>query len=323
MAMQQTPELGEAQPVVEDVTVYDDDWRPHETPPEAATRPPPDRAEAEGSAEQIASRSSGDSSPAPSEDTAALRPPRSTAETLSSAGPQPPPAAPYAAREDPEAPPRGPLPRRERGVEAQLPSGLILMPRYVVYIQGGLFLLVAVVAFAAGYFIGRGDASVEMQAVEQESQRQRVLVEGRVVYNPGTGNLAPDEGAVVIVLPDDALPERKIPVQGLRPQDPPPRESLESLSTIEALGGGFVRADETGTFSLVLPQQGRYWVLIVSRHASRAPGQRIETVDYDLLDRIFLLPEHLIGSRKYFWELRDLELGMEPVSHNFGRDGAP
>lgn len=285
----------------EDVTVYDDD----ETPPGAGLSPPTAAPPLE-------------SPPADAPQHAEVEPPSVPPRPAESPATEPPLVAsrPAASKPAPPVADRAPT-----APERPLPSGTILMPRYVIYWQGALFLVVAAVAFAAGYFIGRGDASLELQVAEEQKAKEKVLVEGRLVYNPGTGSLAPDEDAVVIILPENAQPENKIPAQGIRPHDPPPRESHEDLLTIEALGGGYARADESGLFSFVLPEQGRYWVLIISRHAARPTGQRIDPVDHELLDRIFLVPEHVVGSRKYVWELRDLELGMEPLDHNFGRDG--
>jgi hypothetical protein len=44
-----------------------------------------------------------------------------------------------------------------------MPSGTILYRRRTLYIHGLLFLLLAVGAFAAGYFVGKGDAMRQFQ----------------------------------------------------------------------------------------------------------------------------------------------------------------
>ena len=203
-----------------------------------------------------------------------------------------------------------------------LPSGMILFPRRTFFVQGILWVVFGVLAFGAGYFIGRGDVAEEKLAQQEEAARERVLVEGRLMYDPGTGQLAPDEGAVVIVLPEDRVPETPLSVYAIRPQDPPPKETHKSVRLIQNLGGVYTRAAADGTFSFVVPDQGEYYVLLISSHAARAKDAPLDEADQIDIQRFFGdSAEHLINRFKYRWSLEEIHSGFNPIEVNFGGDG--
>jgi DNA-directed RNA polymerase subunit RPC12/RpoP len=199
------------------------------------------------------------------------------------------------------------------------PRELILLPRHTLYVHAGLFLVVAVVGFSAGYAIGRGSASLGRLAAEENAAGQRVLVEGKLVYDPGTGHLDPDADSVVILLPEANAPKKKISTPDLRPADPPPPSSFEGVRRIKDLGGVYLRADAAGTFSTVLPDGGKYYVLLISQKTRRPPDSAVETIDSDDLGRYFVHPGYLIGQQKYRWTLDDF-VDRVKITHNFGRD---
>ena len=203
--------------------------------------------------------------------------------------------------------------------ERPIPEGMILYPRRTLYVNGILFLVVGVVGFAAGYLMGRGDASEDLVRAREEASKQRVPVEGRLVYDSGTGKIAADAGAVVMVLPAGEFPEKRISTQGLRPQDPPPDDSQKSVRTITALGGVYGRADDTGAFSFVVPEQGNYRLLLISRHARRAPQSVIEEVDLDEMQKYFRGAARLVGRWKYRWSAEQFHTPTE-IQYNFGAD---
>lgn len=197
---------------------------------------------------------------------------------------------------------------------------VVVYPRQTLYLQAVLFLALAVVAFAAGYFMGRGDAMVARQRAAEEASRELVLVEGKVVFDPGDGTLEGDQGAVVIGFPDGKTPGETLSIQGIRPQDPPPAEDHPSVRAIEELGGAFAKADTTGAFSMVLPGQGKYRLLIVSYRTDRAADQPIDELDLDQIRRYFYRAGDLIGRHKYRWSREEFRPGDQPVTQNFGPD---
>jgi phage FluMu protein Com len=200
-------------------------------------------------------------------------------------------------------------------------ENMVAYPRRTLYLHGLLFAVLAVVAFAAGYLTGRGDATLSLEQAHKEAVRERVLVDGRVVYDPGGGSLEGDDGAVVIALPDGKKPAETLSIQGLRPRDPAPAEADESVQAIEAIGGAYARVDASGMFSLVLPATGKYRLLIVSRQTERPADQRIDELDLDQIREYFYRGSDLVGWHKYRWSPEELHSGGDSITQDFGTSG--
>jgi phage FluMu protein Com len=232
--------------------------------------------------------------------------------------PRPRPPETAAAGKTTPSPPIGEFPVE---LARPLPQGVILYPRRTFYVQGLLLVILAAVAFGAGYFIGLGDASDRKLREEEEAERQRVPIRGKLVYDPGTGKIAGDENAVVIALPEGKSPASEISVQGIRPRDPPPSENDPSVRKIRELGGAYTRADALGAFYMVVPDQGEYRMLIISNNAARPTGVEIDEVDLSEMQQYFQLAEHLVGRSQYRWTLEEVNVGFNPIELEFGRDG--
>jgi hypothetical protein len=201
--------------------------------------------------------------------------------------------------------------------DARTSREMILLPRHTLYVHAGLFLVVAVVGVLAGYAMGRGSAPQGRH--EDNDAPQRVLVEGKLVYDPGTGQLDPDVDSVVILLPEANTPKKKIATLDLRPADPAPPSNLAAVRGITEIGGVYLRADAGGAFSTVLPDGGRYYVLLISQKTRRPADSAAEAIDLDDLGRYFARPGYLIGQQKYRWTLEDIA-DRANITHNFGRD---
>jgi len=205
-----------------------------------------------------------------------------------------------------------------------VPTGMILYHRQTLYVQAVLFVVVGIVAFGAGYFMGRGDAKFDAVVRREQANKQPVFVEGKLYYRPTVDKISGDEDAVVIALPelpDEKGLDKKIRVHGIRPQDPAPRASEPSLLAIEKLGGAYARADENGSFSMEVPQQGAYRMLLISRHTLRPKGAVIEELESDEIGNYFTSTSDLIGTHKYRWLREDLVPGHKPIEQDFGLDG--
>jgi phage FluMu protein Com len=201
-----------------------------------------------------------------------------------------------------------------------LPADLVLYRRQTLYAQAILLAAIAVVAFAAGYLVGRGNASYELYRQEQLAHSEPVLVEGKLIYDPGAGKLAGDEGAVAIALPRGKRPEQRLSFLGLRPHDPPPPDSDKTIRAIRELGGAYVRADASGGFSVVL-ETGKYYILLISRHTDRPPDDPIDELDTKQMGGYFDDPASLLRDSKYRWTSDEIESGVRNlIEHNFGRD---
>ena len=97
-----------------------------------------------------------------------------------------------------------------------MPSDKILFPAACCTSRRCLYVTVALTAFGLGYLAGRGGWSAASK--EDADVQKRVPVEGKVLLVLRAGAKRGDEGAVVIVLPADKLPAKRLPIAGLRPR---------------------------------------------------------------------------------------------------------
>lgn len=199
-----------------------------------------------------------------------------------------------------------------------VPHGMVLLRRQTLYVQAVVIAAVAAGGFAAGYFVGRGDARFEEQARREQAERVPSQVEGKLLYRPNAQTVAGDEGAVAIALPAGREPERVFSTFGIRPQDAPPRETDKALRAIVQFGGAYARADASGTYWLQVPDEGEYWILFISRHTNRPRGAEIEELAADQMKKYFYAPADLIGRANYRWTRQAVRRGMKPVDWHFG-----
>jgi hypothetical protein len=172
---------------------------------------------------------------------------------------------------------------------------LVAIPRYVLYLQGGLIGVVALVAFAIGMLAG--GAILTQPPVP--AAPQPVVISGSVTYASGPRQL-PDEGAVIALIPQtQTKPDEKAPVAGLRPDDPTPGETHRGIAILQSLGGGYTRADANGRFQLQLPNRGRYLVLVVSSRSQLRSIEDIQTGDILKLGPFFDNAADLLGNHRY------------------------
>ncbi|MFZ5832787.1 MAG: hypothetical protein ACOY3P_22095, partial [Planctomycetota bacterium] len=203
-----------------------------------------------------------------------------------------------------------PLPARTR---------VIVFPRYVLWLQGALILAVAVVSFAGGYLLGRGRGATTTAATTTDAEKPgRGLIEGTVSYDPGFGEITGDQNAVVLALPRSAKPQRLVPIRGLRPAEPPPGEASLGVQAIRSIGGDYTRAGPDGRFTLVVPAEGEYYVLAISRNVPRPERELLDEVEIAEIGRFFQNPESLVGSQRYRWMLQDIRGGAKALDVPFG-----
>jgi hypothetical protein len=186
----------------------------------------------------------------------------------------------------------------------------LAVPRSVLYAQGVLLGLVALLGFAIGVMVGRASSGDRDQA---DALPQPCLIAGTVVVQEQRGETRPDVGAVAIVLPRDAHPEQKAEIVGLRPQDPLPGDENESLRALRSIGGDYARADQDGQFQLRVPDRGNYFLLVISASAGPAEGEQPKSV-LAQIGRFFQLTPQLFEGHAYRWReemvRRDRELSI-------------
>lgn len=225
------------------------------------------------------------------------------------------------------APAREPAPDGRTAQASTAPSNdpaseeMVYLPRKILFAQAWLLLALSAVAFVAGYWIGSGRPSGAAPGNDAPEAQSRVFIEGLVAWTPMPGQTAGDENAVVILLPADDPPEPPIPMSGLRPVDPMPGELHRGLRAIKKAGGDYARTDSEGKFGLVAPTQGRYRVLVISRHAGRVENAIVQEADFNEIGRYLQSPEMLIGRYKYQWRTEEVRPGFAPLEIHFGQDG--
>ena len=200
-----------------------------------------------------------------------------------------------------------------------VPSDMILFPRRMFYVQAALFPIVAGLAMAAGYWMGRGNAASQQESTQKNEAHSRVPVDGTIVYDPGTGRPAGDDGATILIVPAGKYPTGQLRVEALRPSYAPPPETHHALSQIRQFGGAYARADAAGQFSMFVPDRGKYWVLILSRHVSRPENAPPRESDLAEMGKYFEGAARLVESLQYRWTLEEINLGSAPIQTNFGR----
>jgi hypothetical protein len=199
----------------------------------------------------------------------------------------------------------------------QVPSGMILFPRRVFYVEAALYLVVAAAAFLAGYFMGRGDTRYREYIRMQLEAQQRIYVPGRILRHVGNRPAA-DEGAVVLALPAGKFPTERLPPEGIRPSLGQPRGNSRTTAAVLDLGGALEFADAAGKFGLNLPVRGKYHILIISAHVRRPADQSLPFGDVKEMEPYFQDPRAVVQESAYRWTLRELNLGANPLEVDFG-----
>ncbi len=178
---------------------------------------------------------------------------------------------------------------------ADEPPDLISVPRWILYLQGGLLAVVALASFTIGLLAGSTFSSGQTGPREP----QACLIEGTINYAAGNRNLA-DEGAVVAVIPQNQQrPDEKAPAIGLRPEDTTLGEHNRGVAILRELGGGYSRTDQRGRFQVRVPDRGKYLVLVISRSRQMASLDEISTADLLKLGPYFDNAADLLGKQRY------------------------
>jgi phage FluMu protein Com len=192
----------------------------------------------------------------------------------------------------------------------------VAVPRVLLYAQGALLGLLGIVAFLLGFAAGRGTSTPPPQI----DLTLPCVVAGELLRRNANDQPVPDDGAVVIIVPSDRTPEwnERVAIDRLRPDEPLPPGDHAGLSALRVLGGAYVRAGADGRFQVTVPRSGRYYVLLLSRHAQRDAGDRPKTSDLAQLGRYFDLATDLLGRSRYAWREVQIRGDSQLPPHDFG-----
>jgi len=176
-------------------------------------------------------------------------------------------------------------------------------------------LLSSILFFGVGFVAGRLTVRTPRAAASESIRPEKVasatapgLVEvlddwtpaltGRITYLPVAGNPRPDEGARIIVMPEQRSGTVTLPVAGFRAGADEADLQL-ARSSLRALGGDYAVADADGIYRVQLPTAGSYHVLIISRHQPRTGDTVVDPKLQSVLAEYFDRPASLVGSVAY------------------------
>jgi hypothetical protein len=179
----------------------------------------------------------------------------------------------------------------------------------MLYVEAVLYVTVAAAAFGLGYLAGRGGSTPAVKEKGEDADvAKRVPLEGKVFLTSPTGTRHGDKGAVVIVVPVGKLPDKPLPIAGLRPDDPISGDGKSASPALVEFGGRTTRADASGAFTLFVPEEGNYHFLFVSgqaREIDAVPRQD----DLSELGKYFEAPADLLQRHSYRWLSKDIRGG--------------
>lgn len=200
----------------------------------------------------------------------------------------------------------------EESVAVHGPEGqLVSIPRRVIYLQGILLGLVALVFFVFGMIVGnRADSGAT------RAPGQPCTVSGLVLYDSRAERAMPDADSTVIIVPLASRPDQKAAAAGLRPGDPAPGEEHPGIALIRSLGGDFARVDRSGRFRVRVMIPGRYYILVVSRHAQRAGDEQPQAKDLAQIGRYVVPATNLLENQRYTWQELRIRADCE-FAHTF------
>jgi len=174
----------------------------------------------------------------------------------------------------------------------------VAVPRLVLYLQGGLLALVAIVAFTLGLLVGGAFGPAGGGGPAETGPH---VVNGALYFQGVGQSTPPDVDAVVMILPRDTKPETRPDTSGIGPADPRPQNEHEALVAIRQMGGDYARTAADGTFQLNVPKGGRFYVLFISQERQRSENAPLDASMLASLGGYFQNADELIGEHAYQW----------------------
>lgn len=192
----------------------------------------------------------------------------------------------------------------------------LTIPRRTVYAVGGLLVVIAAFFFVFGVLVGR--VTVQRDAASPRAAGPnitRTVVTG-TVHRRENNQREPDEGSVVIIIPEGLNPETQVEGSKLHP-DNFAGASQPEAQLLRTFGGDAVKVDAQGRFRATLPHGRRFQVLVVSKNVKRTQG-----VDRTLRanwGELFVPVEPLVGdraTRTLEFETQGATTSVEPIVMN-------
>ncbi len=206
---------------------------------------------------------------------------------------------------------------------AQLDMAIPILEPEEVFIRSGnsirFAILGTVIGLILGFLIGRftspdssglsesvvnrnGKAKIEVVAPKAQPalpqgdvvQAAGSEVAGTLSYKSATGEIRPDKGGRVLILPAKNRSNTKLPGNGFRVGAKQIDQDVLAAA-VTALGGGFQLADDEGEFTFSNLAPGDYLILFASRYQSLDESQVASPNVQKILDHYFEHPSRVIG----------------------------
>lgn len=201
--------------------------------------------------------------------------------------------------------------RKRSDDEGPLDLDRVSLPRYVLFVQGGLLAVVAIVCFLLGMAVG---GAVTESGGPTAKQGVPIAITGTVTI-AGSEGRTPDAGALVVFFPHGVKPEGKETLIGVRPGDDPVQGS-KFRDFLRTLGGGLDYCDQRGQFNVQLPDRGRYYLLTISSQSEPSPGKVMPPQDVAQIGQFVNLADDPLEKFRYHWRLETLR-GSQRVNVSF------
>jgi hypothetical protein len=207
------------------------------------------------------------------------------------------------------APPR--TARKRSDDEAALDLDRVSLPRYVLFVQGGLLAVVGIVCFLLGMAVG---GAVTESGGSTNKQPVPISVTGTVAI-AGEAGRTPDAGSLVIFFPYGAKPDEKGSLVGVRPGDDPAK-GVKFRDYLRVLGGGMSYCDQRGQYSVQLPDRGRYYLLAISSQSQPSRAKPMPLQEIAQIGQFVSLSDDPLDEFRYQWRLETLR-GSQRVNVDF------
>lgn len=149
------------------------------------------------------------------------------------------------------------------------------------------------------------DSSLPVAAAQDAAEpdaaagsEQQPAFTGRITYVSDSGDVRPDDGARVIVLPTQRRGTIRFDSDGFLVGSGAV-DSAVATAALRTLGGDLAIADEQGQYVIHLSEAGSYQAVVISRHQSRPWQVGVEAPTQEMLERFFLRPSTLLGQLAY------------------------
>ena len=172
---------------------------------------------------------------------------------------------------------------------------LVSLPRWIVYFQGAFLGVVATTFFVFGMMVG------SLTSESSETNGSVFVAEVKGVISVGQADAqVPDEGAVVLLLPENRRVAERISPASIHPESFEPLDN-PVIQLVNSLGGSVVRADDSGKFNLQIDGPESFTLLVISRTKLKESPHPLTKRQKAELANIFRPVESLIGEHEFMF----------------------